>query len=169
MFKQKSVLLCLVLFLFVLALPLNLIAKIEKGFHLYSWIDKPRIRKKPGLKGKAIGYLGDREMVYFIQKSKLKARVKLRGKNFYTPFYQIKRKNGQIGWVYAGALKKYNLSLEIILKSLPKESLLIVKYKGVYGQYADCVADNHLVINPEKNRIEFQGHGVLFFSYSKCL
>ena len=98
--------------------------KPKTGQILYSWIDKPRIRRKPGLKGQSIGSLREGEAVVFLGKiSRIKKSVEIRARHFHTPFYYIKRKNGLKGWVYAGALQK-----EKLLSRKTKQNLM-KKYK----------------------------------------
>jgi hypothetical protein len=78
---------------------------VEKKY-LYSWVDRLRVRENPDPKLNAIGYLNEGEKVVFLNVvSQNNLKITLRGKVINAPFYKILTLNGQVGWVFSGALQ----------------------------------------------------------------
>jgi len=83
---------------------------------MYAWVHKVRIRKAPGFKGAILGHLDERERVRFLgEKSSFRSSVTLRGRKFASPWLKIKTEDGQVGWVYGGALRPVEKVMENVL------------------------------------------------------
>ena len=84
----------------------------------YSWVDKLRVRAVPGLDSKRQGAkfvdeLDEGEKVFFLgEKSSETFEVKLRGRTMNAPFYKVRTKKGEIGWIFAGALSSFPIDVE---------------------------------------------------------
>ena len=84
----------------------------------YSWVDKLRVRAVPGLDSKRQGakfvdVLDEGEKVFFLgEKSSETFEVKLRGRTMNAPFYKVRTKKGEIGWIFAGALSSFPIDVE---------------------------------------------------------
>ena len=84
----------------------------------YAWVDKLRVRAVPGLESKKQGakfvdVLDEGEKVTFLgEKSSETYEVKLRGRTMNAPFYKVRTKKGEIGWIFAGALSSFPINVE---------------------------------------------------------
>ena len=84
----------------------------------YAWVDKLRVRAVPGLESKKQGakfvdVLDEGEKVTFLgEKSSETYEVKLRGRTMNAPFYKVRTKKGEIGWIFAGALSSFPIDVE---------------------------------------------------------
>jgi len=84
----------------------------------YAWVDKLRVRAVPGLESKRQGakfvdVLDEGEKVTFLgEKSEELFDVTLRGRDMRAPFYKVKTKKGEIGWIFAGALSSFPIDVE---------------------------------------------------------
>lgn len=84
----------------------------------YAWVDKLRVRAVPGLESKRQGakfvdVLDEGERVTFLgEKSEELFDVTLRGRDMRAPFYKVKTKKGEIGWIFAGALSSFPIDVE---------------------------------------------------------
>jgi len=84
----------------------------------YAWVDKLRVRAVPGLESKRQGakfvdVLDEGEKVTFLgEKSEELFDVTLRGRNMRAPFYKVRTKKGEIGWIFAGALSSFPIDVE---------------------------------------------------------
>lgn len=84
----------------------------------YAWVDKLRVRAVPGLESKRQGakfvdVLDEGEKVTFLgEKSEELFDVTLRGRDMKAPFYKVRTKKGEIGWIFAGALSSFPIDVE---------------------------------------------------------
>ena len=84
----------------------------------YAWVDKLRVRAVPGLESKRQGakfvdVLDEGERVTFLgEKSEELFDVTLRGRDMRAPFYKVRTKKGEIGWIFAGALSSFPIDVE---------------------------------------------------------
>ena len=84
----------------------------------YAWVDKLRVRAVPGLESKRQGakfvdVLDEGEKVTFLgEKSEELFDVTLRGRDMRAPFYKVRTKKGEIGWIFAGALSSFPIDVE---------------------------------------------------------
>ena len=78
----------------------------QKGI-FYSWVDNLSVRSIPELNGDPISFINEGEEVECLgDVSEKEIEIILRGKKINSAFYKVKLKNGQIGWVFGGALQK---------------------------------------------------------------
>ena len=84
----------------------------------YSWVENLRVRAAPNLDSKRQGakfvdVLDEGEKVTFLgEKSSETFEVKLRGRTMNAPFYKVRTKKGEIGWIFAGALSSFPIDVE---------------------------------------------------------
>lgn len=84
----------------------------------YAWVDKLRVRAVPGLESKRQGakfvdVLDEGEKVTFLgEKSEELFDVTLRGRDMRAPFYKVRTKKGELGWIFAGALSSFPIDVE---------------------------------------------------------
>ena len=108
----------------------------------YAWVDKLRVRAVPGLDSKRQGakfvdVLDEGEKVFFLgEKSSETYQVKLRGRSMNAPFYKVRTKKGEIGWIFAGALSSFPIDVEHYKVAIFFDDEGNVDAGGDFGYYA---------------------------------
>jgi len=85
----------------------------EKETTLYAWVDKLRIREQPTTKSEIVAEVKEgTSFIYMNEKTDFKDRINLRGTLFNEPWLKIKTKEGKVGWVFGGAIKFYEPTVD---------------------------------------------------------
>ena len=80
---------------------------------VYAWVDKLRIREKPGLKAKEMVQVAEGTALTFTGEiSPNEIETTLRGRKMKAPFYKVITPTGQEGWTFAGALSNQAIDVE---------------------------------------------------------
>ena len=104
----------------------------------YAWVDKLRVREIPSLdrKAKVVTTLDEGEKVTFLgEVSEELFDIRLRGRDMKGPFYKIKSKQGEIGWVFAGALSSVPVNVEHYRVAIFFDAAKNVEEGGDFGYY----------------------------------
>lgn len=116
--------------------------KVRKEFtEYYAWVDKLRVRAVPGLESKKQGakfvdVIDEGEKVTFLgEKSSETYEVKLRGRTMNAPFYKVRTKKGEIGWIFAGALSSFPVDVEYYRVAIFFDAEGNVEDGGDFGYY----------------------------------
>lgn len=144
---------------------------VKEVTEYYAFVDKLRVRKVPGLESKREGaqfvdVLDEGEKVTFLgEKSEEMYEVKLRGRQMKAPFYKIKTKKGEIGWIYAGALSSFPIEVEHYRVAIFFDGTGNVEDGGDFGYYASN-AMNYLLgtgieamyVDDDFDEVEIRNH-----------
>lgn len=144
---------------------------IKEVIEYYAFVDKLRVRKVPGLESTREGaqfvdVLDEGEKVTFLgEKSEEMYEVKLRGRQMKAPFYKIKTKKGEIGWIYAGALSSFPIEVEHYRVAIFFDQDGNIDEGGDFGYYASEAMNNLLgtgiesiYVDDDFDEVEIRNH-----------
>ena len=144
---------------------------VKEVTEYYAFVDKLRVRKVPGLESKREGaqfvdVLDEGEKVTFLgEKSENMYEVKLRGRKMKAPFYKIKTKKGEIGWIYAGALSSFPIEVEHYRVAIFFDGTGNVDDGGDFGYYASNAMNDLLgtgieamYVDDDFDEVEIRNH-----------
>ena len=144
---------------------------IKEVTEYYAFVDKLRVREVPGLKSKRQGakfvdVLDEGDKVIFLgEKTEKLYEVKLRGRQMNAPFYKIKTQNGEIGWIYAGALTSFPVEVEHYRVAIFFDEAGNYEQGGDFSYYASRSMNNLLgtgidaiYVDDDYDEVEIRSH-----------
>tara|TARA_B100001287_G_scaffold203869_1_gene173137 strand:- start:799 stop:1539 length:741 start_codon:yes stop_codon:yes gene_type:complete len=144
---------------------------IKEVAEYYAFVDKLRVREVPGLKSKRQGakfvdVLDEGDKVMFLgEKTEKLYEVKLRGRQMNAPFYKIKTQNGEIGWIYAGALTSFPVEVEHYRVAIFFDEAGNYEQGGDFSYYASRAMNNLLgtgidaiYVDDDYDEVEIRSH-----------
>lgn len=126
-----------------------------ESIELTAILDNVRIRDKAGLKGKEIASVSKgMKLFYLDEMSDFTDEITLRGIAYNDPWLKIKTTKGEIGWVYAGAIKfdmtkvTKDFKMQMVTKRLEKVfgNKLVFEIEQYQKDFAAVKTDKDFVL-----------------------
>lgn len=97
---------------------------------LYPWVNNVNVRDQPNTSGKRVARIPEGEALTWTGKTSAETEtVVLRGAAYSEPWYEVKTKDGTIGWVHGGTVRREN---EKKGNPIVSETKLMFPYFGRY-------------------------------------